>query len=309
MPVYNGERYIEEALESVFTQSYRNIEIVVVNDGSSDTSEDVLRRYKDKIQYIAQTNGGIAHAYNTGLSHCSGDYICFLEQDDVWLPGKVAAQVEYLRGSPTVEMIFTRYYVWNDECDSGDHLLSYCWPSSVSFQQLFSTSLEGEGIITFSSAMLRRDVVPAITPFDEQLCISVDYDTWLKLAYRSELGFIETPLVKYRVHDANTSRAPMPALTDDLRILENWRRVPEAVALLGKEVVRERIWKVCDALRFYSAQAKDTKAERHYLGKMMMLKGPAPGLIWQWSLTFFSKGWKSRLAWYARRLGGMLGDK
>lgn len=99
IPVYNGELYLAEALDSVFAQGYRPIEVIVVDDGSTDNTAAVAKRY-NQVHYLHQANQGPAVARNTGLSHCKGDLISFLDADDLWVPGKLSMQVTYLEVNP-----------------------------------------------------------------------------------------------------------------------------------------------------------------------------------------------------------------
>ena len=99
IPVYNGELYLAEALDSVFAQDYRPIEVIVVDDGSNDTTAAVAKRY-NQVRCLQQSNQGQPTARNTGLSHCKGDLIAFLDADDRWVPGKLSMQVAYLETHP-----------------------------------------------------------------------------------------------------------------------------------------------------------------------------------------------------------------
>ena len=95
IPVYNGDHHLAEALESVLAQTYRPIEIIVVDDGSTDNSANIARSYKE-VRYIYQPNQGVAVARNTGISQACGEFIAFLDQDDLWTPNKLSIQIDYL---------------------------------------------------------------------------------------------------------------------------------------------------------------------------------------------------------------------
>lgn len=107
IPVFNGELYLAEALDSVFAQDYRPIEVIVVDDGSTDDTAAVARRYSH-VYYLHQPNQGPPVARNTGLSHCKGDLIAFLDADDLWVPGKLSMQVAYLEFHPEAGCVIGR---------------------------------------------------------------------------------------------------------------------------------------------------------------------------------------------------------
>lgn len=107
IPVYNGESYLAEALDSVFAQDYRPIEVIVVDDGSTDHTAEIARKY-NQVHYLYQTNQGPPVARNTGLSHCEGDLIALLDADDLWVPGKLSMQVAYLESHPEVGCVIGR---------------------------------------------------------------------------------------------------------------------------------------------------------------------------------------------------------
>lgn len=101
VPVYNGERYLDSTLESIFNQDYHPIEVIVVDDGSTDNSADIARSYK-KIHYIYQPNQGQSVARNTGIAVAQGEFIAFLDADDLWMPNKLSIQISYLCNHPEV---------------------------------------------------------------------------------------------------------------------------------------------------------------------------------------------------------------
>src|SRR5438132_1599837 len=111
IPVYNGERYLADAIQSVRDQTYQNFEVIVVDDGSTDGSADVAQRFGEAIRYVHQANGGVCKARNAGIAAARGAYIAFLDQDDLWLPDKLAAQVTYLDSHPEVGAVYCQCQV------------------------------------------------------------------------------------------------------------------------------------------------------------------------------------------------------
>src|SRR2546422_11221830 len=111
IPVYNGEQYLADAIQSVRDQTYQNFEVIVVDDGSTDGSAEVAQRFGEAIRYVHQANGGVCKARNTGIAAAQGGYVAFLDQDDLWLPDKLATQVAYLDSHPEVGGVYCQCQV------------------------------------------------------------------------------------------------------------------------------------------------------------------------------------------------------
>ena len=108
MPTYNNAKYIKQAIESIYAQNYDNIEIIVVDDGSTDNTKGIVQQYKD-IKYFYIEHKGISVARNTALEKSKGEYIAFLDSDDYWLPNKLNTQMQYFKDHPDCEIVFTKY--------------------------------------------------------------------------------------------------------------------------------------------------------------------------------------------------------
>lgn len=115
IPVYNGQNYLREAIESVFAQTYRNYELIVVDDGSNDGTWDIIQSYGPRVCGIRKENGGVASALNCGIRESSGDYIAWLSHDDLFLANKLDRQVEFLRRFPDFKACYTDYYVIDED--------------------------------------------------------------------------------------------------------------------------------------------------------------------------------------------------
>lgn len=108
MPTYNNGKYIKQAIESIYAQNYNNIEIIVIDDGSTDNTKEILKQYKD-IKYFYIEHKGISFARNLALENSKGEYIAFLDSDDYWLPDKLNIQMQYLKNHPDCKIVFTKY--------------------------------------------------------------------------------------------------------------------------------------------------------------------------------------------------------
>src|SRR3989442_10494853 len=162
IPVYNGERYLADAIQSVRDQTYQNFEVIVVDDGSTDGSAAVAKRFGEAVRYVHQANGGVCKARNTGLAAARGGYLAFLDQDDLWLPDKLATQVVYLDSHPEVGAVYCQCEVkGNGWLRSG---LYYAEPVKDDLVGI----MRGPYLL-MTSAMFRREVLRKIGGFDEAI--------------------------------------------------------------------------------------------------------------------------------------------
>jgi len=194
IPTYNSAKYITEAVDSVLAQTYKNFEIIVVDDGSTDDTDEVLKPYMDKIIYIKKKNGGPASARNRGIESSSGEFIAFLDADDVWLPEKLERQVEFMKNNPEVEIIFTK--VANYEDPENQTLGRINIKDGYIFDQL----LKRGNFINASTVLLKAECIKNKELFDEdKRLISVeDYNLWLRLARKCKFAYLGEATTRYR---------------------------------------------------------------------------------------------------------------
>ncbi len=200
IPLYNGEAYIRETIRSALTQSYENTEIIVVDDGSTDSGPLIASRYP--IQIISQKNRGISGARNTGIRASRGEFIALLDQDDIFKPDKIEKQVRFLRENPGCLMVFT------PEERFGAHE-----PKRRTTQRHKSRKTQGDifldlyksNYITPGSTLIQREAFDKAGLFDEDLPVGEEHDLFIRLSYYGMVGFIEEALLEYRWHGDNTS--------------------------------------------------------------------------------------------------------
>ena len=210
IPSHNNGAFVPQAIESVLAQSYRDHEILVIDDGSTDDTRETLKPYWDKITYIFQDNRGPAVARNQGVRHSRGAYIAFLDADDVWLEDKLDRQMQFFREHKDVGLVFGELEHWT-ECakriptdrtaGSGS-----AEPSnrSVIVKDAFKLLLESCYILT-STVMMSRDCINVVGAFDESLKAEEDRELWLRVAKKYPIGKIEQVLVRKRGHERNFS--------------------------------------------------------------------------------------------------------
>ncbi|MBI4609350.1 MAG: glycosyltransferase [Candidatus Rokubacteria bacterium] len=236
IPAYNGALYIQEALDSVFRQTGVELEVIVVDDGSTDGTGEVVRNYRGgPVTYLRQPNRGNSHARNRGILASSGEFIAFQDQDDIWLDGKLAAQLPLFEGRPEVGLVYSDTYLLRDSRFLPDTIFRRFSPHrGRAFGELFLGSF-----IPMQTVVARRSCLEEVGLFNERLRIGGDYDLWLRVAARYELEFVRTPLAAYRIDGTGTSRNQEVALTEMIWILESISRdFPDLVGALGRRARR-----------------------------------------------------------------------
>ena len=206
IPVYNCERFLAEAIESALAQTYRPLEIIVVDDGSTDQSADIARSYEE-VRYIYQSNQGLAVTRNRGLAIAQGEFISFLDSDDLWLPNKLAVQVEHLIEHPDFGLNICRI---ENFLDPGVSL-----PPGGGDVPLMKEQ------INLGTMVVRRDVFSQVGDFDPGYSIADDFD-WITRA--KDLGvpitILPDVLMQRRIHETNMSHDTQARRENMLRLVK-----------------------------------------------------------------------------------------
>lgn len=207
IPTYNRADLVVEAVRSVLSQTYERIEIIVVDDGSTDSTGEMLSEYEDKIKYIYQERSERSKARNEGVRRAEGDYIAFLDSDDIWLPLKVEKQVQVLNERPDVGLVYTGVQFIDLNGHPDDRKL--CWDVPVRGE--FYEDLMTHNVITgsLSGIMVRQECLDKVGLFDESMNICEDLDLYRRIARYYGFHKIDLPLVKIRIHADNTQRDPI----------------------------------------------------------------------------------------------------
>ncbi len=200
VPAYNPGPYLRLALDSVAAQTYPHWEAIVVDDGSTEDLgwvDDVDPR----IRRVRQDNGGLSAARNTGVRESTGELIAFLDADDLWLPDKLARQVDAFN-DPTLALVSTGFTIVDDE---GAHVSAGFTGYADSYEEL----LQGNGICA-STVVVRRSVLDEVGGFDTTLAQCEDWDLWLRVARGHRVAKLTDKLAEYRVHGGNMTRDYQP---------------------------------------------------------------------------------------------------
>ncbi|MBA3522361.1 MAG: glycosyltransferase [Gemmatimonadales bacterium] len=230
MAVYNVGPFVAEAIHSVLSQTYEALELIVVDDGSTDdTGEQVVGICDPRLRLLRQGNAGPSAARNSGIARGTGELIGFIDGDDVWLPEKLARHVEYLRAHPEADLTFAwSRIVDEDGRDTGR--TSARVSGVVPFERLFALNVVGNG----SAVVLRRDVLDRAGTFDEQLRAEEDHDVWLRVSLLrpDNVHCVPEVLSLYRMRAGQMSK--------DWRRMETaWHRLLEKMRALAPQRVAE----------------------------------------------------------------------
>ena len=207
IPVYNGSNYLKEAIDSALSQTYSNIEVLVVNDGSADggETERIALSYGDKIRYLEKENGGTASALNVGIEAMTGDYFSWLSHDDVYYPDKVELELEEIRRSGNPANIVQCEYDFYDEASK-----TY---TPTDFHKYYSKEQLINSVFTLlqlqihaCGALIHKSHFERVGVFNEQLKYTQDIDFWFRMLYGQKSLWVSKSLYMVRVHAESTSK-------------------------------------------------------------------------------------------------------
>ena len=199
IPVYNGSAYMREAIDSALGQTYENIEVIVVNDGSKDNSEEVALSYGDSIRYFSKKNGGVSTALNLGIANMRGEYFSWLSHDDVYYPNKIEKSIDAIKDCPE-RIVYSDY----DVIDNDGNVLD-----TANFRKYYRYADFECGLFVVLNAcangctmLISRYNFTKYGTFDETLRTTQDYELFFKMFRDQQLVYINEPLTKYRSHDS-----------------------------------------------------------------------------------------------------------
>lgn len=214
IPAYNSAGTIHATIESVLNQTFTNFELIIVDDGSTDDTAQIVRRFQDeRLVYIYQPNSERSAARNNGIAHAKGHYIAFLDSDDLWLPTKLEKQIMLMEGNPDLGLVY---------CDM--ILFDSYTARDVSRHSQLATPHRGrvplrdilvQNFISSPTPLVRRQVFEQVGGFDTTLVPCEDWDMWIRVVARFTIDYIPEPLARYRLRSNYTSWENKPGLMFD----------------------------------------------------------------------------------------------
>ncbi|MFD2095969.1 glycosyltransferase [Corallincola platygyrae] len=283
IPTYNREGFIQEALDSVLAQDYPNIEIIVVDDGSTDNTAELLRPYieQEKIIYRYQENQRQCVARNHAMSVASGEFWCFLDSDNRWLPGKLKTQVEYLLAHPQVDIVYGNNQIINEAGDitSEHNMRRY---SGRIYPQMLR-----DNCVSMNTVMARASCFEQHGCFDPSFKVADDYELWLRLSAHCEYAYLPTFFAQYRVMEDQISSNKERRFTSNERALRKFQQ-------LNPNLMPSSQWNAAFAY-FYSRWARLRLSRGESKATWEML---AKALSCQW---YHKDTWRVLVKWLVKR--------
>jgi hypothetical protein len=290
IPAYKVAAFMQETLESVFAQSFTDFEVIVINDGSPDTTEleNAIESYRHAVTYLKQANQGAAAARNAGLRVARGRFVAFLDGDDIWLPNFLNEQLNLIQSDGGYDLVYADAVNFGDQA-SGGRTSMEANPSNgeVTFQKL----LCGECNVITSTVVARKELIMRVGLFDVNFPNSQDFDLWLRLAKdaKARITYQRRVLVRRRLYQGSLASDSVKSFEGELRVLEKVSRRADLTS-------RER-----DALE-RTVVARRTSAEV-IRGKRFLLTGDFADATRSFESANASvPSWKLRLVLWSLRL-------
>jgi glycosyltransferase involved in cell wall biosynthesis len=268
MTCYNYGRYLSGAIDSVLKQTYPVFEIILVDDGSTDETEEVVGAYLDdpRLKYVYQNNAGQANAKNTGIKNSSGEFIAFIDADDCWCPEKLEKQMACFKNTE-VGVVYCLAKYLNEEGQEIFYEMTgpYLQPKRgwVTDWLLF------DNFVQFSSSVVRKECLDKFGTFDEALKMGIDWDLWLRISTAYTFDFVKEQLFYYRMgHSGQMSKNIEIRLQCSDRIMENFLvKYPRVV--IKSVILKANYYTFCNRGNYYREHDKK-KSYTYFLQAIRM---------------------------------------
>ncbi|MFH2011550.1 MAG: glycosyltransferase [Pseudomonadota bacterium] len=232
---YNSERYLRETLDSIVNQTYKDWELIVINDGSSDSTESIIKEYMDKgfpIIYHYQENKGLGYSRNEALKRSRGKFIAFIDHDDLWMPEKLEKQMP-LFDDPEIGLVFSDSIVFNNAGSEKRFYGGQNYYTGYCFRELLKNYT-----LNIQTVIIRRSVIKSIEWFDQRFNIIEDTDLFLRIAYDWKLAIVDESLARWRIHSNSLTQTKghlVAGETDDM-LIKFQKMIPDFIKRYGREV-------------------------------------------------------------------------
>ena len=249
IPTFNRAGLIGETLQSVLSQTLQDIEVIVVDDGSTDDTSEVLARYNGRIRVLRQQNRGPSAAKNLGMAQASGTYIALQDSDDLWVPDKLEEQVSFLDTCARVDLVFGDLRRFGSKGTVYESLFGRL----PRFKRLARTCV-GPGLLVLDgdvygylleetpifgqTVVFRRSLLDRAGWFDESICLSEDWDLWLRMARVARLGYVDRVVTLLRQHGGNLSGRLAERILGEIRVLEMVEQRDTLLTDLHRQTIR-----------------------------------------------------------------------
>jgi hypothetical protein len=271
IPNYNHARYLGDAIRSVLDQEYREFEIIVVDDGSTDNSREVVEGFGDRVRYIWQENQGLSAARNTGIRAAKGEVVSFLDADDMYTPDFLSTLESVLEAVSDIEAAYCGFQFMDIE----GQLLPQSELKAVPARQFYHVLLRGN-FLAAHCMLVRKRTFEKVGLFDEGLRACEDWDMWLRISRQFKVVGVAKALVKYRVQPGSMSSDPIRMLNNRLTVLKRHLGPEPADSSQGMSTQRQAYGRAYLKAAVEYLQHRDVERVAAYLRKMAMI---CPGLL------------------------------
>lgn len=307
IPAYNCAPFLGAAIASALAQEGAQVEVIVVDDGSTDDTPAVLASFGDRIRTIRQENRGLPAARNAGIAASRGEAIGFLDADDTWEPQKTLRQLEYLDANPDCSLVFSDVFRMDESGRRIGSILGskvHELPRGRCLAELFLGNF-----VLVPAVVVRRAALERAGPFDESLRSVEDYDMWLRIAETGSIGVVPEPLASWRERAGQMSRNRARMLECEVLVLERaLERNPALAEALGRRA-RRRFARLYDENGWLELQDRNLRAALRCfaaaLGRDPLWTKPYLHLV---ATVFAAAGWRGRRVGLRRSRSDSDGD-
>ena len=291
VPSYNHEAYIEECVLSIVNQTYKNIELIVIDDGSTDNSREILERLQKQFGFVLefQENQGVSKTLNRATrQYAKGKYITGSASDDFLVPDKVEKLVRFLEENPDYDMAFGKVYVVDEKSQIIEDLMIF-EPFDEPVKLIPFELLIENNRIPSSTVMISREIWEKCGGYNENMILE-DYDLWLKVAYIGKIAYLNEYFNYYRWHWQNVSTQVLKLYTATSELVYSWKdKMPPDLA--KKVLARRDSWTFCIFARKYKRESLRYLKLNHLYWDSFMIKNYIKGFF---KLLFY---WNHNPAW------------
>lgn len=294
IPSYNCARFVPAAIRSALAQTYRNIEIIVVDDGSTDDTRAAVEAFGKSVRYIHQANQGLPGARNTAIKVANGELLAFLDADDEWLPEKLQVQVPLLSADPRVALVHSDLTFLDVE--TGKQYQQY-QPRERFKGQCYGTLFFGNNV-TPSTVVARAAAVKDVGLFDASLVTGCeDFDLWLRLARHHSFAYCPQPLTIYRLHGSNMTRNHLRMGQAVLAVtLKALAADPTLRTMVGARRADRHVADLLGSIGYLLRQAGNRSAARDHFWRALRLDPRAVHLWRMWLSSLLPRSTRATLA-------------
>jgi glycosyltransferase involved in cell wall biosynthesis len=284
IPTYQRAHLVSQAIESVLAQTYSDYEIIVVNNGSTDNTTEVLSQFGNKIRVIhIQENKGSSFARNLGMNASNGRYLAFLDDDDLWLPNKLEKQIPYLDSHSNIGLIYSNVFFFDEK---GLETQSFAQKLNIhTFEQSWSMFIRFP--IPFVTAVMRRECLNEVGGFDQTTLPCDDYDLCMRIVEKYPVYFLNEVLAYYRLSpDSYSRRSREKLLLGDLKVREKAFLRNPSIQKLPLAVLDTHFFNYYLTLAYFQLQRYQFDKSRQLLLRYQQLRGITGEYKWLWMMSF-----------------------